>query len=109
MAYLEAEEMTVNSSNNTINRAEATDITADIDTYTSTKRDYVAVEGVLAGKTITVADAKYAITLADVPASVNLSDLEGHTIKAFGYFAQAWLHHMCASTFESVTDLEKPR
>ena len=104
MAYLEAEEMTVNSSNNTINRAEATDITADIDTYTSTKRDYVAVEGVLAGKTITVADAKYAITLADVPASVNLSDLEGHTIKAFGYFAGVAAPYV-RIYLESVTDL----
>ena len=108
MAYLEAEEMTVNSSNNTINRAEATDITADIDTYTSTKRDYVAVEGVLAGKTITVADAKYAITLADVPASVNLSDLEGHTIKAFGYFAGVAAPYV-RIYLESVTDLGKPR
>lgn len=87
MAYIEVESMTVTSSGNTISRAEAADITGAIDTYTSDRRDYVAVEGVLSGKTITVSDAKFSVSLVDVPAYIDLNAIEGHFIRAIGYFA----------------------
>lgn len=87
MGYILGEEVAVVSTGHAINRPEAADITATIDEYTSDKRDYVAVEGVLSGRTLTVEGAKYSINVVDVPGSIDIASLDGHNARLTGYFA----------------------
>lgn len=66
----------------------ATDITSSVDTYTSDKRTYVSVTGVLQGTTVTVEGAaKISVAIIDIPASTDLAPYNGHEIEVKGYFA----------------------
>ena len=87
LAYIVAEEVTVNSKNNAINMPEPLDITEKFSDYTSAKREYVAVEGVLSGNVVTVNGASLSLSLVDVPESMDVASLNGHVVKAKGFFA----------------------
>ncbi len=87
LAYVVAEEVTVNSKNNTIDLPDATDIAEKFDEYSSDKRSYVAVEGILNGSVITVTGASMSLTLVDVPSSIDIASLSGHVVRVNGFFA----------------------
>ena len=87
LAYIKAEEVSVNSKNNAIDMPEPLDITDRFSDYTSAKREYVVVEGVLSGNVVTVNGASLSLSLVDVPESVNIAALNGHIVKAKGFFA----------------------
>lgn len=87
LAYIMAEDVTINSKNNAINMPEPLDITAKLSDYTSAKREYVAVEGVLSGNVVTVNGASLSLSFVDVPDAVDVASLNGHIVKARGFFA----------------------
>ncbi len=85
---VDCDELNILSSGATVTYPTPTDLTAQIDTYTSDKRGYVSVTGFFNGSTISVSeDAKYSVSVLDVPASLRLSALTGHNIKLSGYYA----------------------
>lgn len=87
LAYVEADEVTVVSTGNVVNFPEPVNITEKLDEYNSDKREYVAVEGLLNGTNVTVTGAKLSISLENLPASVDLSAINGHIVRMKGYFA----------------------
>lgn len=65
-----------------------TDLTEQIDTYTSAERSYVTVTGFFNGSTVSVADdAKYSVSALDIPEEMGLAKLNGHNITVSGYYA----------------------
>lgn len=65
-----------------------TDLTEQIDTYTSTERGYVTVTGFFNGSTVAVSEtAKYSVSALDIPAEMGLAALNGHNITLSGYYA----------------------
>lgn len=65
----------------------ADDITVLVDSYTATTRSYISVSGVLNGSNITIAGATFSVSLIDVPATLDLSTLNGHRVTVTGYYA----------------------
>lgn len=85
---VECDEMRVVSSGSTVTYPAPTDLTEQIDTYTSSKRSYITVTGFFNGSTVSVADdAKYSVSALDIPAEMGLAELNGHNITLSGYYA----------------------
>ncbi len=78
--------LNVTSSGTSVTYPNAIDITDRIDTYTSNKREYVAVSGVMNGNNVTVEGAKNALNIVDAPASLGIAALNGHKVVVKGYF-----------------------
>ena len=79
--------VTVLSENNEINYAQAVDITDKIDSFTSDKREYITLRGVLLNNVITIDGAVNSVSLIDVPEENDLSSLNGHYVIIKGYYA----------------------
>lgn len=86
-AYVECDEVNVDSKGNAVSYPEATDITDKVDTYTSVSRDFITVSGILNGSNVTVEGADYSVAVTDAPGSLNLAPLNGHKVAVTGYFA----------------------
>ncbi len=82
---------TIISSGNEIPRTALTDITETIDSYSSTKADYLTVTGPMSksGSTYVVTPEGATTNKASVsnpPAALNLASFEGKTVKMTGYY-----------------------
>lgn len=85
---VECDEMRILSSGATVSYPAPTDLTGQIDTYTSDKRGYVTLTGFFNGTTVVAADdAKYSVSIVDAPESMGLASLNGHNITVSGYYA----------------------
>ena len=84
----EGDKVEVLSSGATVTYPTPTDLTEQIDTYTSAERSYVTVTGFFNGSTVSVADdAKYSVSALDIPEEMGLAKLNGHNITVSGYYA----------------------
>lgn len=84
----EGDKVEVLSSGATVTYPTPTDLTEQIDTYTSAERSYVSVTGFFNGSTVSVADdAKYSVSALDIPEEMGLAKLNGHNITVSGYYA----------------------
>lgn len=79
--------VTVLSEDNEINYVQPNDITDKIDSFTSDKRDYVTLRGVLLNNVITIDGAVNSVSLVDVPGEYDLNSLNGHYVIVKGYYA----------------------
>lgn len=79
--------VTVLSEDNDINYVQPNDITDKIDSFTSDKRDYVTLRGVLLNNVITIDGAVNSVSLVDVPGEYDLNSLNGHYVIVKGYYA----------------------
>ncbi|RIJ48878.1 hypothetical protein D1614_10160 [Maribellus luteus] len=87
LPYVECDEANVNSTGGTVTYPAVEDITDKLDTYTSTSRTFVTVSGILNGNNVTVEGANYSVAITDAPENFDLAPLNGHKVKATGYFA----------------------
>lgn len=86
LTYLACDEVSVISKDNAVTRPEPHDISGEIDTYTSHRRDWITVSGILDGTTLTIEGAKNQVAISDAPASLGLDKLNGHRICVNGYY-----------------------
>lgn len=71
-----------------LNAGTPVDITASIDTYTSDKRSYVVVKGVLRGTNIQIASAELrSVNIVSPHSSIDISSINGHRVIAKGYYS----------------------
>ena len=76
------------SNNSAVNYPDATDITASIDSYNATSREFVKATGTLSGNSITIEGAQtMRINILDAPASDEMEELNNHNVTVYGYFA----------------------
>ena len=76
------------SNNSAVNYPDATDITASIDSYNATSREFVKATGTLLGNSITIEGAQtMRINILDAPASDEMEELNNHNVTVYGYFA----------------------
>lgn len=87
LPYVECDEANVNATGSTVTYPDVVDITDKVDTYTSTSRTFITVSGILNGDNITVEGANYSVALTDAPENLGIAPLNGHKVKATGYFA----------------------
>lgn len=72
----------------TVNYPAPEGISAKIDDYAPSKREYVSVKGVFNGSSLVVsADARYSVSFVDTPSSLGLATLAGHIVTVTGYYA----------------------
>lgn len=65
----------------------ATDITAQVDSYSNTRRAMVQVEGIYDGSVVKVDGSKLSIMLDDAATGVSLDNLAGHKVRVEGLYA----------------------
>ncbi len=87
LPYVECDEANVNATGGTVTYPAAVNITDQVDTYTSTSRTLIMVSGILNGNNVTVEGANYSVAVTDAPENLELAPLNGHKVKATGYFA----------------------
>lgn len=87
LPYIECDEANVNANGGTVTYPTVVDITDEVDTYTSTSRTFITVSGILNGSNVTVEGANYSVAVTDAPENFDLAPLNGHKVKATGYFA----------------------
>ncbi|TDO05532.1 BACON domain-containing protein [Sunxiuqinia elliptica] len=87
LPYVECDEANVNATGNEITYPAAVDITDKVDTYSSSSRTFITVSGILNGNNVTVEGADYSVAVTDAPENFELAPLNGHKVKATGYFA----------------------
>lgn len=87
LPYVAYDEATVNAAGGTVTYPAATDITGQVDTYTSASRTYITVSGILNGNNVMVEGATYSVAVTDAPESLGMAPLNGHKVKVTGYFA----------------------
>ncbi|GEM_PF-543958 len=63
------------------------DITADVDNYSATTREFITVTGMLNGSKVEVDGAVFAVNCKDVDSSLGLSEMDGHKVTVKGFFA----------------------
>lgn len=62
------------------------DVTDKLDTYKSTAREFIMVNGVLKGNSIGAKGANYSVSITDAPESLKLAEMNGHRVTVKGYF-----------------------
>ncbi len=87
LPYVACDEATINATGGTVTYPAPTDITGQVDTYTSASRTFITVSGILNGTNVTVEGADYAVAVTDAPESLGMAPLNGHKVKVTGYFA----------------------
>lgn len=87
LALVECDEVAVSSTGNVVAYPTVTDITAKVDSYNSTSRDYISVSGVLDGNNIIVDGAENVVSVIDASASLDLASINGHKVTVTGFFA----------------------
>ncbi len=87
LPYVECDDASVNTTGGTVIYPDATDITDELDTYTSTSRTFITVSGILNGSNVTVEGANNSIAITDAPENFEIEPLNGHKVKVTGYFA----------------------
>lgn len=87
LPYIECDEANVNTTGGEVAYSDVVDITDKVDTYTSTSRTFITVSGILNGNNVTVEGANYSVAITDAPENFDLAPLNGHKVKATGYFA----------------------
>ena len=87
LALVECDEVAVSSTGNVVAYPTVTDITAKVDSYNSTSRDYISVSGVLDGNNIIVEGAENVVSVIDASASLDLASINGHKVTVTGFFA----------------------
>lgn len=65
----------------------AKDITGEVDTFKSDKRDFISVSGILNGVNIAIEGATYSVNITNAPESMGVAALNGHRVTVTGYFA----------------------
>ena len=76
------------SNNSAVNYPDATDITASIDSYNATSREFVKATGTLTGNSVSIEGAEtMRINILDAPASDEFEELNNHNVTVYGYFA----------------------
>ena len=85
--YVECDQANVNATGGTVTYPAATNITDKVDTYTSTSRTFITVSGILNGTNVTVEGSNYSVAVTDAPKNLVIAPLNGHKVKATGYFA----------------------
>lgn len=86
LPIVDADNIDIVSTGGTVTYPTAEDITAEVDKYNATSREYIAVSGILNGTNVFVADANYTVSIIDAPTSLNLPALNGHRVVVKGYF-----------------------
>lgn len=87
LALVEADEVEIASKGTTVTYPAAIDITDKMDTYNSSVRDFISVNGVLNGNSIVVEGKTNSVFIVDAPRNLNLASLNGHKVTVNGYFA----------------------
>lgn len=108
LPYVECDEANVNATGGTVTYPAAVNITDQVDTYTSTSRTLITVSGILNGNNVMVEGANYSVAVTDAPENLGLAPLNGHKVKATGYFAgvAAPVVKLNASTIEDLGVME---
>ncbi len=76
------------SNNSAVNYPDAIDITASIDSYNATSREFVKATGTLTGNSIAIEGAQtMRVNILDAPASDEFEELNNHNVTVYGYFA----------------------
>lgn len=101
-SYIEATDVT--AATKVSAAPEPVDITANLDTYKSTKRSYVTVTGALDGSTFSVADQKYTVMIDDATTDFSASAMNGHILKLTGVYGgtAAPAVHLVVTSFEDL-------
>ncbi len=87
LPYVECDEANVNATGSEVTYPEVVDITDKVDAYTANSRTFITVSGILNGNNVTVEGANYSVAITDAPENLELAPLNGHKVKATGYFA----------------------
>ena len=86
LPLINADEIDILSSTEGVTYPAANDITDNLDTYKSTAREFITVNGVLKGNNVSVKGANYSVSITDAPKSLKLAELNGHRVTVKGYF-----------------------
>lgn len=87
LPYIECDQTDVTPGTTPPTYPEATDITAQADSYNATSREYIKVNGVLNGTNVTIEGATTSVSLVSVPESLGLAAFNGHRVTVSGYYA----------------------
>lgn len=101
-SYIEADEVT--TATKVSEAPKPVDITENLDEYTSKKRTYVSVTGIIDGSAFIVADQKYTVMIDDATTDFSLSALNGHIVKLTGVYGgtAAPAVHLVVTSFEDL-------
>ena len=83
---IEADKTKINSTGGTVTYPMAIDVTDKVDSYNSTSREFIVVNGILNGRNISVVGANYTVSIIDAHSSMNLVAINGHRVTVKGYF-----------------------
>ena len=84
LAVLTADEISKGTQKSSL--PEAVDVTDKIDTWTGDARTYVTVTGKVSGKSVVVNGATNSVVVNGVPATIDMSKLDGHSVTLNGYY-----------------------
>lgn len=87
LSYVACDETTTLSTGASVTYPQPTDITSNVDSYTSTERTFIAADGILSGNNVTIDGMSYSVMLTDASDALNLSALNGHKVRVMGYYA----------------------
>lgn len=87
LPYIECDQADVTPGTTPTTYPEATDITAQADSYYAASREYIKVSGVLNGTNVTLEGAATSVLLVSAPESLGLAALNGHRVTVSGYYA----------------------
>lgn len=87
LSYVACDEVTIKAPGTPPATPQATDITRQIDSYKASMRTYISATGVLNGNSLSIDGASCTLSLISIPAHIDLTSLNGHKLKAEGYYA----------------------
>lgn len=87
LALVDCDTVEFLSTGGTVEYPAAKDITGEVDTFKSDKRDFITVGGILNGVNIAIEGATYSVNITNAPESMGVAALNGHRVTVTGYFA----------------------
>ena len=87
LPYFTADRVTMTDRVSEVTYPEATDITAQLDSYTASTYTYVMATGILDGTTLVVDEATNTLSVVGSGPSVDMNALSGHKVTVKGYYA----------------------
>lgn len=87
LALVDCDTVEFLSTGGTVEYPAAKDITGEVDTFKSDKRDFISVSGILNGVNIAIEGATYSVNITNAPESMGVAALNGHRVTVTGYFA----------------------
>ncbi|MDR1517527.1 MAG: BACON domain-containing protein [Dysgonamonadaceae bacterium] len=86
LTIVEADRIETLSTGGTVTYPAATDISNQLDTYNPGSRQFIEVNGVVSGNKIMVEGATYSVSITDIPASIDFTALNAHSVTVKGFF-----------------------